>query len=216
MTIFVTKSFASIDPQILRGLAAVGAELRVSVSAFDSAAQIRHRLNTIQSYRDAGGCSIPLVMTTIFNRSELNLRQDQLVAHVLEHDLPAAENSLRFDPDSPVLAMLDRTRLRQLASSKDFWCGRIYTCELRVPTTTSLPPGYEGLQSNHLSKNDPEFLLSLFREPVHTHEEVLSGVPLDKPRQCGVPTALSRDAQQPSGRKNVTVPRPAGRVHDPH
>ena len=142
MTIFVTKSFASIDPQILRGLAAVGAELRVSVSAFDSAAQIRHRLNTIQSYRDAGGCSIPLVMTTIFNRSELNLRQDQLVAHVLEHDLPAAEEQSairsRFPstcdagPHAPTsvsqfegLLVWSNLRLRAACSDYDFAAARL-------------------------------------------------------------------------------------------
>ena len=48
------------------------------------------------------------------------------------------------------------------------------------------------MQSAYLSKNSAEFLASLWHEPVHTHEEVMSGQQLEKPRQCGV--ALQWDA----------------------
>jgi hypothetical protein len=106
---------------------------------------------------------------------------------MISHDLPAAENSLRFAPTSPVMDILDRTRMRQIASTGDFWSGRLYAGVLRVPTTSSLPSSYSGLQSGYLSRNDSDFLDSLFADPVHTHEEVLASPPLEKPVQAGVP-----------------------------
>jgi hypothetical protein len=186
LTIFVTKSFTRLDTGILNSLAAVRAEIRVSISAFDTDAQMAQRLKTIDAYRRAGGVAVPLAMTALFCDSELNRKQDGLVQLLVDEDLPAAENSLRFAPTSPVMQLLDRPQYREVASSGDLWCGRLYPDVLRVPTTTSLPPQYEGLQCNRLSGNDPEFLESLFCDPVHTHQEVLTSPPLDKPRQCGV------------------------------
>ena len=187
LTIFNTKSFTRLQPDTVRNLVAVKAELWLCVSAFDSDAQIEHRIDSIETFREAGGCVVPLVMTTRFSEPELNAKQEQLVQYMLDHDLPAAENSLRFAPTSPVMAVLDRTRMRQIASTGDFWSGRLYAGVLRVPTTSSLPPGYSGLQSGYLSRNDPDFLDGLFFDPVHTHEEVLAGPPLEKPLQAGVP-----------------------------
>lgn len=187
LTIFNTKSFTRLQPDTVRSLAAVKAELWLCVSAFDSDAQLEHRINSIETFREAGGCAVPLVMTTRFSQPELNAKQEQLVQYMIDHDLPAAENSLRFAPTSPVMAVLDRTRMRQIASTGDFWSGRLYAGVLRVPTTSSLPSGYSGLQSRYLSRNDSDFLDSLFFDPVRTHEEVLAGPPLEKPIQAGVP-----------------------------
>jgi len=187
LTIFNTKSFTRLQPDTVRSLAAAKAELWVCVSAFDSDAQIEHRIDAIETFREAGGSAVPLVMTTRFSEPELNAKQEQLVQYMTGHDLPAAENSLRFAPTSPVMAILDRMRMRQIASTGDFWCGRLYSGVLRVPTTSSLPSGYSGLQSGYLSRNDSDFLDSLFFDPVHTHEEVLASPPLEKPLQAGVP-----------------------------
>jgi hypothetical protein len=126
-------------------------------------------------------------MTARFSEPELNAKQEQLVQYMTDHDLPAAENSLRFAPTSPVMAILDRVRMRQIASTGDFWSGRLYAGILRVPTTSSLPSGYSGLQSGYLSRTDSDFLDSLFFNPVYTHEEVLASPPLEKPVQAGVP-----------------------------
>jgi hypothetical protein len=187
LTIFNTKSFTRVQPDTVRSLAAAKAELWVCVSAFDSDAQIEHRIDTIETFREAGGCAVPLVMTTRFSEPELNAKQEQLVKYMVDHDLPAAENSLRFAPASPVMAILDRMKMRQIASTGDFWSGRLYVGVLRVPTTSSLPSTYSGLQSGYLSRNDSDFLDSLFFDPVRTHEEVLAGPPLEKPVQAGVP-----------------------------
>jgi hypothetical protein len=187
LTIFNTKSFTRLQPDTIRSLVAVKAELWLCVSAFDSDAQIEHRIDSIEKYREAGGIVVPLVMTTRFSEPDLNAKQEQLVQYMVDHDLPAAENSLRFAPTSPVMAVLDRLRMKQIASTGDFWCGRLYEGVLRVPTTSSLPPSYSGLQSSYLSGNDPDFLESLFANPVYTNEEVLASPPLEKPIQAGVP-----------------------------
>jgi hypothetical protein len=195
LTIFVTKSFTRLDTGILNSLATLRAEVRVSISAFDTDAQMAHRLKTINAYRRAGGTAVPLAMTALFCRPELNRKQDRFVQLFVDEDLPAAENSLRFAPASPVMDLLDRSHYREVASSGDMWCGRLYPDVLRVPTTTSLPPYYEGLQSNRLSGNAPEFLEALFCDPVHTHQEVLTSPPLDKPRQCGVASQPAREIE---------------------
>lgn len=187
LTIFNTKSFTRLEPETVRSLVALKAELWLCVSAFDSDAQIEHRIDTIERFREAGGCVVPLVMTTRYSEPDLNAKQEQLVQYMIDHDLPAAENSLRFAPTSPVMAVLDHTRMRQIASTGDLWCGRLYAGVLRVPTTSSLPCGYSGLQSGYLSRNDPDFLDSLFFDPVRTNEEVLASPPLEKPVQAGVP-----------------------------
>jgi hypothetical protein len=212
LTIFVTKSFTRLDTGILNSLAAVRAEIRVSISAFDTDAQMSHRLKTINAYRRAGGAAVPLAMTALFRRPELNRKQDWFVRLLVDQDLPAAENSLRFDPTSPVMELLDRPQYREVASSHDLWCGRLYPEVLRVPTTTSLPPEYEGLQSNRLSGNDPEFLKSLFCDPVHTHQEVLTSPPLDKPRQCGVASQPAAPAVEFQTGELISIASSAGRA----
>jgi hypothetical protein len=146
-------------------------------------------------------------MTALFAHREINRRQDDIVRHMETQDLPAAENSLRFAPDSPVMEALDRPQYRRLAGSDDVWCGRLYAGALRVPTTTSLPSDYQGLESNRLSGNRPEFLESLFREPVHTHEEVLTSPPLDKPRQCGVSSRLAPASADCGGLVSIAAAR---------
>ncbi len=63
-TVFVTKLFRAIPPDVLPRLIAARAELRISVSALDTDAQLRHRLEAAVAYRDAGGLAIPVVVTT--------------------------------------------------------------------------------------------------------------------------------------------------------
>jgi hypothetical protein len=186
-TVAVTKSFKRMDASVLAALVEAGVEIRVSVSAFDMDSQLRRRMETLLRYRDAGGVSVPLVMTTRFADPALQARQDALVEAVLRHDLPAAENSLRFQPGSPVVTLLDADAVRPLAESNDLWCGRLYDGRLTVPTTTSLPASYSGLHSAFLSRIPQALLDALFAEPVRTHAEVLLGPPLHKPTQCGVP-----------------------------
>lgn len=196
-TIFITKCFIAPSEAIMRGLAALGVELRVSVSAFDTKSQLDCRINAIEDYRKHGGVAIPLLMTTRFKDPSLNVKQDEIFQYVVEHDLPAAENSLRFKDSSPVLELIDESACSRVVKSGDIWCGRLYPdTAVRIPTTTSIPPHYQGLQSPNLSENDSKFLKSLWYEPVPTHEEVKSKGLLDKPTKCGVPLDWNQIAVQ--------------------
>ncbi|GAB7142682.1 hypothetical protein LRC484719_12700 [Mycobacterium riyadhense] len=184
--VFVTKCFTPIRSEVAHGLAGVGAELRVSVSAFDTPNQLRQRFDALLAYRAAGGIAIPVVMTTAFADHELNDRQDSIVDWVARHDLPGAENSLRTPTHLPVAGLLDKRHVRPLDESGDLWAGRLYGDVLPVPTTASLPADYPGLKFGHLSEIDRDWLESWRHDPVRTHEEVMSDVRFAKPKQAGV------------------------------
>lgn len=189
MLILITKVFRPLPEQSRDRMIAAGVELRVSISAFDAPRQLERRIETMTAYRDAGGIAVPLVMTTRFAEPALNVRQDAIVARVVQLDLPGAENSLRFGVDSDIVAKLDRRQLRPVAISGDLWCGRLYTDALPIPTTTSIPANYRGLSSGFRSRIGALELARLFHEPVRTHVEVIVGAPLPKPTQCGVSRA---------------------------
>lgn len=183
--VFVTKCFKPIGGDVAQSLAHVAAELRVSVSAFDTPSQLKQRFEALLSYRAAGGIAIPVVMTTVFAEDELNNRQNSIVDWIIEHDLPGAENSLRIPADLPVVELLDRRKVRHLDQSGDFWAGRLYLDALPVPTITSVPNDYPGLPSSYLKEIDKQVLESWRHDPVRTHTEVLSDARLAKPKQCG-------------------------------
>lgn len=184
-TVFITKVFMALPDEMAARLAELGAELRVSVSAFDSKPQLRMRLKAVEQYRSVGGVAVPTIMTAAFRDEALARRQDRIVAYFCDRDFPMGENSLRFVPGSPVLDAIDHSACRPTADTKDLWSGRLYA-DLRVPTLTCVPARYAGLQSPYLSKNDPEFLESLWHESVPLHADVLSAAERPKPRQCGV------------------------------
>jgi hypothetical protein len=186
-TVFVTKYFRPIDPETLSGLLRVGAELRVSVSALDTDGQLRQRLGGALAFQAAGGVAVPVVMTSVFTETRLNHRQDDLVDWIGNHDLPGAENSLRIPPQLPVSRLLDPKQVGLLDGSGDLWAGRLYGARLPVPTITSVPADYAGLPCGHLSALDADQLEASRQDPVWTHEQVMSGTRLAKPRQCGVP-----------------------------
>ncbi|WP_024804039.1 hypothetical protein [Nocardia sp. BMG51109] len=187
--VFVTKHFRPIDPDTLAGLVAAGAELRVSVSAFDTPNQARQRRAGLLAFRAAGGVAVPIVMSTLYADDHLNDRQDELVDWIGREDLPGAENSLRIPPHLPVSRLLDHDRVGVLDGSGDLWAGRLYGDRLPVPTITSVPADYPGLPWRYRSALDRDQLEAWRLDPVRTHEEVMSGKRLEKPQQCGVSRA---------------------------
>ncbi len=130
-TVFITKVFTALPDEAAVRLAELGAELRVSVSAFDSRPQLRMRLTAIEQYRDVGGVAVPTIMTAAFRDAALARRQDRIVAYFCDRDFPMGENSLRFVPGSPVLDAIDHRACRPTADTKDLWSGRLYP-DLRV------------------------------------------------------------------------------------
>ncbi len=186
LTCFVTKSFTTMTPDVAKRLVDVDAEVRVSVSALDTDAQLRHRLASIVAYQNAGGRAIPVLVSTHFRDPLLNAKQDEIVRFILDHDIPGAENSLRFDPTAPIAQLFDVTLSRREGDTADYWCGRLYPHELPVPTITSVPDDYWGVQNRFRSRNDPDFFETLFDDPVPTQDEVLSNRPLRRPKQAAV------------------------------
>jgi hypothetical protein len=185
LPVFITKCFRKFRDEQLVAMVDAKAEIRISVSAFDSQAQLRLRLQTAEDYRNAGGVAIPVIMTTKFAEQTNGARQDELVSYFVRNDYPLAENSLRISPETPVIESIDLRQCKLTADVGDYWAGRLYERFL-VPTLTSVPNNYLGLQSAYLSKNDPEFLKSLWNDPVPSHTEVMSNVAYEKPSQCGV------------------------------
>ncbi|TNE63508.1 MAG: hypothetical protein EP335_09550 [Alphaproteobacteria bacterium] len=184
--IFISKCFnVPTDAQMQR-LIDVGAEIRLSMSAFDTDAYLKHRFEFMHAFREKGGFVIALVITTRFKNPALNTRQDAIVEFLATNDFLAAENSLRVNEGARIIDSLDTTEMAKLQDSTDVWCGRLYEDKLRIPTTTSVPFSYRGLQSPFFSGNDPDFIQSLFFDPVPTRNDVMSGVPHQKPKQCGI------------------------------
>lgn len=194
-TVFITKVFRPVPEDLATRMAALGAELRISVSAFDTEAQLRLRTRTSVQYRAAGGVVVPVIMTSRFRDAELAHRQDLIVDYFRERDFPLGENSLRFVPGSPVLEAIETDALRSTSDTGDLWSGRLYE-DLPVPTLTSVPAQYRGLASGYLSENDAGSLAALWHEPVPTHTQVLSPARQAKPRQCGVALDWPRGAAE--------------------
>ncbi|CAH2810552.1 MAG: hypothetical protein CBHOC_5105 [uncultured Caballeronia sp.] len=187
LPIFITKAFTQIDAKMCADLTKSGAEIRVSISALDNPMQLTHRMQFIWNYRDTGGIVVPILMSAKFKDKGLADRQGQIVDWLQIHDLPAAENSLRFPIDAPITQVIDVNSTRRIADSNDVWSGRLYADRLVIPTTTTVPNSYRGLSCGFLSKLNMEFVRSLFHDPVKTHEEVMeSSEDQRPPRQCGV------------------------------
>lgn len=146
--VFITKAFKLPDQDTLERLARVEAEIRVSVSAFDTALQAEQRLDLCERYRDCGGVAAPVIMTARFRSQELKERQDALVDHLLSRDFPLAENSIRFSPRAAVLELIDADSCGLVGNTGDYWSGRLCV-RLRVPDldhcTCQLPRFTESL-----------------------------------------------------------------------
>ncbi|CAH2904781.1 MAG: hypothetical protein PPHEMADM_5662 [uncultured Paraburkholderia sp.] len=187
LPVFITKAFTQIDARMCADLAKSGAEIRVSISAFDNHIQLTHRMQFILNYRKAGGIVVPILMSAKFKNRALTERQDRMVDWLTIHDLPAAENSLRFPVDAPVTQLIEVNSTRRITDSNDVWSGRLYADRLVIPTTTTVPDSYRGLGCGFLSKLNMGFVQSLFHDPVKTHEEVMESIEDQRPpAQCGV------------------------------
>lgn len=204
-TIFITKAFLIPPKDIMEQLGDLNVEIRVSVSALDTKQQLKQRINFIEEYRRCGGTSIPLILTAKFKERELTEKQNSIVEYLIDQDLPCAENSLRINPASSLLQLLDTKSMRPLLNG-DLWAGRLYARQnIKVPTTTSIPPTYRGLQSSYLSMNDDQFLDSLWHEPVHSNLDVISDKKnCHKPTKCGVPMNWKNCENSAAGTDQVT------------
>ncbi len=183
--VVLTKAFTVLQPGTMARLTSLGTELRVCVSAFDTDAQLAHRIRTMVSYRERGGLAVPVLMSTRFADSALAGRQDAVVQRLVDLDLPGAENSIRFAARSPTRPALDVNALARVAGGDDVWAGRLYPDLLRVPTLSSVPPSYAGVEP-FASREAPGRLAALFADPVPTHQHLTAEGVAAKPRCAGV------------------------------
>ncbi|GEM_PF-1195482 len=186
LLIFISKCFRLPTDTQIDKLIKAHVEIRLSMSAFDDDAYLKHRLDFMEKFRAKGGHIIALIITTKFKDPAKSLKQDGIVDYLCRNDFLGAENSLRVNACAKILESLDVSKMAPLRDSTDMWCGRLYETQLRLPTTTSVPFSYKGLQSPFLSGNDPDFIENLFFDPVPTHADVMGGVRLKKPQQCGI------------------------------
>lgn len=188
LPIFITKMFKTPSNELIHELAQLNSEIRISISAFDPQSDIKRKIQFLETFRKVGGVGIPIVMSTIFTKRSLNQKQDSIVAYLVEKDFPVAENSLRFPQGSSMLPLVDLTKVAT-EQYGDYWCGRIYSQKIvQIPTTTSVPSNYSGLNSGYMSKIDPTFLQNLWVDPVPTNKDVLGPKTYRKPHKCGVAT----------------------------
>ncbi|PHM33229.1 hypothetical protein [Xenorhabdus innexi] len=187
LMIFITKAFRNIQDNIIQRLVTTRAEMRVSVSALDTNEQLKKRLEFIEQYRNAGGITVPIVLTGFFKDITLMERQKNIVNWMVKNDYPAAENSLRFPYNAKVSELVDQSMTRPLEKGDEFWSGRLYPDKLIFPTTTTIPENYQGLNSSYLSQLELSEINKLFIDPVKTNEEVMaSDSALASPKMCGI------------------------------
>jgi hypothetical protein len=184
--VFITKCFTTMTDAQADAFARMGIELRVSLSALDSEAQLAHRIDAGAAYRRAGGVAVPQVFTAVFRDARLNTRQLRIAEHLVGLDFPVAENSLRFTPGSPMLELVDTASCGRVADTGDLWSGRLYASLLPYPALTAVAPGYAGLPGGFHSAHEQSLAPGLWHESIPTHAEVMAGEQ-PKPRQCGVP-----------------------------
>ncbi len=186
LPVLLTRAFRPLSDVLMTRLVEVNAELRLSLSAFDTQNIIRKRLDLACKYRALGGIAIPVVVTSRFKAASLNKWQEGVVREIVQLDLPGAENSLRFRADSPVAAELPLDGAFLERTSGDRWFGRLFANELLVPTITAVPPHYQGLQSGYLERLDRDELARIHWDPVPTRDNLATDSGGWRPREAGV------------------------------
>ncbi len=189
--IIVTKCHTQPTEAILSDLAEFGVELKVSISGMDLDRPLRRSLSVITEYQSLGGLAVPNVMTAKYAHKDLNDRQDEIVNFLLEQDIPACENPIRFVYGSQVSLLLDQTAMFPVPGSdpeqdtNEGYCGAMYRRELPLPPYYSMKSSYDGLPANRLSDLSSDFIESCWDIPIATAEELLAGkTPLRSPRMA--------------------------------
>lgn len=123
--LIITKSYTKPSKDVLQTLARNNTELRVSVSAFDLPKEINQRLAVLEDFREAGGKSIPYVMTSRYVAKDLSENQERLVKYVTTNDYIAGEHPLRFNNDNKILPELMKDGFWHPKFPDQYWFGRV-------------------------------------------------------------------------------------------
>jgi hypothetical protein len=185
--IFVTKCLVLPKKDILYALAQLNLELRISISALDSNKELKERIEVIKEFRKLGGTVIPNVITADFSNIELKERQQNLIEFIKNEDLPACENPLRLQNNSPLITLIKTQSLFHVPENSyddiEVFCGALFREELPIPPYYSLVPFYEKLPSNKLSLISKSLIESIWDVPILTNLELIKGAkPIRSPR----------------------------------
>jgi len=93
--VIVTKHWLTATDDHLQRLVRKDAMLNTSVSALDTAAELRHRLRQIERYRAAGGVSVARVVSCAFNLGNPEGRRMAALQVSLFERTPVIDNPLR-------------------------------------------------------------------------------------------------------------------------
>ena len=142
--VILTKLYALPSQAILEQLIQAGTEIRVTISALDSAQELARRLNFLYAFRDLGGKAIPYVISSRFSEPAVAKNQDAILDWIIEHDFIAGENPLRLNSDNRARQFLKDDGFWHLKFPDEYWFGRVcHTVpNFLLPPPTHLGPGY--------------------------------------------------------------------------
>ena len=174
--VLLTKAVRHPGESAMRRLAATGAELRISISAFDEDRALGRRLQLLEAYRDYGGIAVPYLMTMVFRTAHLAKRQVEIFDWIISGDFPGAEQPLRINTDNPLSRHLDPEQLFSHPKFPDQqWSGRLYPKELPLPAPPSLRPSYQGPGHRYRSRVDWTEVSSQFDQGTPTNRQLVDG-----------------------------------------
>jgi hypothetical protein len=185
LPVFLTKMFKFPTPDLWERMRAAGVELRLSISALDVDAHLNMRLGAARQYQAMGGTVVPVIMTAAFNDeyAVMQQRQEAIIRFVASHDMPGAENALRFKingegSNSVFSQVISREAYGPVAEkgrwSNHVWAGYQYPDQLPVPTLSTLADVYTGLP-NRLSACSRGMLERLNSDPLPTQTQIREG-----------------------------------------
>ncbi|MDV2080356.1 hypothetical protein [Marinobacter xestospongiae] len=142
--LIITKIWCYPSITVLKRLAKSKAEIRVSVSAFDSDKEIKKRLRLLEEYRDLCGISVMYIMSCIYDDNALNKNQDYLVHWTTNNDFIGAEHPLRLSFDNYALSVVSKNGFWHEKFPDQYWFGRILhnVPNFALPPPTCLTPSY--------------------------------------------------------------------------
>lgn len=142
--LIITKVFNFPEDDLLKNLAELDAEIRVSISAIDSEKQIKRRMEFLERYKELGGKAVPYLMSAKYSNDVLKRNQEFIIKWVEENDFIAGEHPLRINSQNPLIKNLELNGFWHPKFPNQYWFGRILDEDKHflLPPPTCLEPEY--------------------------------------------------------------------------
>jgi len=167
--LIITKVFNIPEDDLLRELAKLNTEIRVSISAIDSEREIKGRMEFLEKYKELDGKAIPYLMSAKYSNETLKRNQEFIIRWIQENDFIAGEHPLRINSQNPLIKNLESDGFWHPKFPNQYWFGRILDEDKRflLPPPTCLEPEYtlnfkkfsdiSGSEIEHLGENLPTY-----------------------------------------------------------